>query len=411
MHQQMYKDEQQFPISSLGSYTHECTCEEYKDNRIILHAQAKKRVRYCPSCGARSIVKNGYRLRDFVGLPIGGKRVTIRMKVQHYKCKECDFDQQEKNPFATGSRSYTRRFAKYVVDLLRSMTLQDVSNHLGMSWDTVKEIHSSYLKRHDSPPSLDCVENIGIDEFAVRKGHIYKTIIVDLDRGRIIYVGDGKGTDALAGFWRKVRRKSLKIKHVATDLSAAFIASVMENCPDAVHVFDHFHVVKLMNEKLDDIRRKVYSMEKDINKRKVLKGTRYLLLGNGADIFDKQHRIRLENALAMNEPLSKAYYLKEQLRQIWSQPMKAMAEEVLDDWVRQAEQSKITQLQKMAVTMRTYKKGILAWYDCHLSMGKVEGINNKIKVMKRNAYGFRDERYFTLRLYALHDCRITRNVG
>lgn len=91
--------------------------------------------------------------------------------------------------------------------------------------------------------------------------------------------------------------------------------------------------------------------------------------------------------------------------------MKAMAEKGLDDWIRQAEQSKIVQLQKMAVTVKTYKKGILAWYDCHLAKGKVEGINNKIKVMKRNAYGFRDERYFTLRLYALHDCRITRNVG
>ena len=185
----------------------------------------------------------------------------------------------------------------------------------------------------------------------------------------------------------------------------------MENCPEAVHVFDHFHVVKLMNEKLDDIRRKVYSMEKDVNKRKVLKGTRYLLLGNGADIFDKQHKSRLDNALAMNEPLSKAYYLKEQLRQIWMQPVKSMGEDVFDDWVRQAEESKIPQLQKMAVTMRTYKTGILAWYDCHLSTGKVEGINNKIKVMKRNAYGFRDDKYFTLRLYALHDCRITRNVG
>ena len=376
-----------------------------------MHAQAKKRVRYCPSCGARSIVKNGYRQRDFVGLPIGGKRVTIRMKVQRYKCKECDFDQQENIPFATGSRSYTHRFAKYVVDLLRGMTLQDVSNHLGVSWDTIKEIHSSYLERHYSPPSLDGVENIGIDEFAVKKGHVYKTIVVDLDSGRVIYVGEGKGTKALKKFWRKVKRKNIKIKHVATDLSAAFIASVMENCSDAVHVFDHFHVVKLMNEKLDDIRRKVYSMEKDINKRKVLKGTRYLLLGNGADIFDKQHKTRLENALAMNEPLSKAYYLKEQLRQIWSQPTKDMAEKVLDDWIRQAEQSKIAQLQKMAVTVKTYKKGILAWYDCHLSTGKVEGINNKIKVMKRNAYGFRDERYFTLRLYALHDCRITRNVG
>ena len=280
-----------------------------------------------------------------------------------------------------------------------------------MSWDTVKEIHSSYLERHYSPPSLDKVDNIGIDEFAVKKGHVYKTIVVDLDSGRVIYVGDGKGTKALKKFWQKVKRKNIKIKHVATDLSVAFIASVIGNCPDAVHVFDHFHVVKLMNERLDDIRRKVYSMEKDINKRKVLKGTRYLLLGNGADIFDKQHKTRLENALAMNEPLSKAYYLKEQLHQIWSQPMKAMAEKVLDDWIRQAEQSKIIQLQKMAVTVKTYKKGILAWYDCHLSTGKVEGINNKIKVMKRNAYGFRDEKYFTLRLYALHDCRITRNVG
>ena len=394
-----------------GLYTHECTCEEYKGNRIILHVQAKERIRCCPCCGARSVVKNGYRLRNFIGLPIGGKRVTIRMKVQRYKCKECDFDQQENIPFATGSRSYTHRFAKYVVDLLRGMTLQDVSNHLGVSWDTVKEIHSSYLERHYSPPSLDGVENIGIDEFAVKKGHVYKTIVVDLDSGRVIYVGEGKGTKVLKKFWRKVKRKNIKIKHVATDLFAAFIASVMENCPDTVHVFDHFNVVKLMNEKLDDIRRKVYSMEKDINKRKVLKGTRYLLLGNGEDIFDKQHKTRLENALAMNEPLSKAYYLKEQLRQIWSQPTKNMVEKVLDDWIRQAEQSKIAQLQKMAVTVKTYKKGILAWYDCHLSTGKVEGINNKIKVMKRNAYGFRDERYFTLRLYALHDCRITRNVG
>ena len=187
----------------------------------------------------------------------------------------------------------------------------------------ILHIQTKERESHYSPPSLEGIENIGIDEFAVRKGHVYKTIVVDLDSGRVLYVGDGKG----------------------------------------------------------------------------------------ADIFDKQHKTMLDNALAMNEPLSKAYYLKEQLRQIWMQPVKAMGECVFDDWVRQAEQSKIPQLQKMAVTMRAYKSGILAWYDCHLSTGKVEGINNKIKVMKRNAYGFRDDKYFTLRLYALHDCRITRNVG
>ena len=402
-----------FLYHAWGLYSLECTKEEFKCNTIILHVQSKKRLSVCPKCGKRHLVKNGYRFRDFIGLPIGGKKVIIRMKVQRYKCKneECDYDQQENIPFATGSRSYTHRFAKYVVELLRGMTLQDVANHLNVSWDTVKEIHSIYLERHYSPPSLKGVVNIGIDEFAVRKGHIYKTIVVDLDTGRILYVGDGKGVDALDKFWKRVKRHKVKIEHVATDLSVAFIASVLENCPGAVHVFDHFHVVKLMNDHLDDIRRKVYAMEKDVNKRKVLKGTRYLLLGNGEDIFDQQHKTRLDNALAMNEPLSKAYYLKEQLREIWSQISKEEAEAVLDDWVKQARESKIPQLMRMAATLLAHRRGIQAWYDSRISTGKVEGINNKIKVMKRNAYGFRDDRYFTLWLYALHDCRITRNVG
>ena len=205
--------------------------------------------------------------------------------------------------------------------------------------------------------------------------------------------------------------RGVDIKYIATDLSAAFISSVYENCPNAVHVFDHFHVVKLMNEKLDEIRRIQYHMEKDINKRKVLKGTRYLLLSNGVDIFDKEYKTRLDNALVMNKPLSQAYYLKEQLREIWTQVNKNNAEMVLLDWVKQAQESKVPQLVKMAATVMAHRTGILAWYDCHISTGKVEGINNKIKVLKRAAYGFRDERYFELRLYALHDCRITRNVG
>lgn len=168
---------------------------------------------------------------NFLGLPIGGKKVVIRMKVQCYKCKhnDCNYDRQESIPFAKGSRTYTHRFAKYVVDLLRYMTLKDASARLNVSWDTVKEIHSIYLKGHYSPPSLDGVECIGIDEFAVKKGHMYKTIVVDLATGRILYVGDGKGTDALVDFWKRVKRKGVRIKYVATDLSAAFIASVLES--------------------------------------------------------------------------------------------------------------------------------------------------------------------------------------
>lgn len=201
-------------------------------------------------------------------------------------------------------------------------------------------------------------------------------------------------------FWKKVKKKGLEIRYIATDLSATFISSVSENCPKATHVFDHFHVMKLMNDKLDEIRRVQYNMEKNVNKRKVLKGTRYLLLKNGADICDKEYKTRLENALAMNRPLSEGYYLKEQLREIWMQPDRKEAEQVLLDWVNQARESKVPQLMKMAATVMAYRTGILAWYDCHISTGKVEGINNKIKVLKRTAYGFRDERYFELRLFA-----------
>ena len=185
------------------------------------------------------------------------------MKVQRYKCKNesCDYDQQENIPFATGSRSYTHRFATYVVGLLKAMTLKDTANLLNITWDTVKDIHLNYLERHYSSPSLKGVDCIGIDEFAVRKGHVYKTIVVDLTTGRILYVGEGKGADALDKFWERIKKKDVHIKYVATDLSAAFISSVYDNCPDAIHVFDHFHVVKLKNDKLDDIRRVQYYME------------------------------------------------------------------------------------------------------------------------------------------------------
>ena len=179
------------------------------------------------------------------------------MKTQRYKCKnkDCNYVRQETIPFATGSRNYTHRFAWYVVGLLQVMTLKGVANLLGVTWDTIKDIHTRYLERHYAPPSLEDVDCIGIDEFAVRKGHVYNTIVVDLRSGRILYVGEGKGEDALDGFWKHIKRKGLDIIYVATDLSAASISSVYEHCPNAVHVFDHFHVVKLMNEKLDDIRR------------------------------------------------------------------------------------------------------------------------------------------------------------
>ncbi len=166
------------------------------------------------------------------------------------------------------------------------------------------------------------------------------------------------------------------IESVTTDLSQAFISAVRDNLPEATLVFGHFHVVKLMNDKLDKIRRATYQKENDENKRRVIKGQRWILLCNGEGL-DESGRQRLHAALQANEPQAKAYYLKESLRRVWQQRTKGDAAMVLADWMRQASESGVAILQAMAETIGKHKDGILAGYDYRTSTGKLEGINNK----------------------------------
>lgn len=392
-----------FLYHALGVREQECSRIRYEDNSIILDIQTRMDKLRCPCCQSRHITLSGSHERLIRSVPIGSKPVFLKMKIHRVKCKACNCVRQENVHFLTGKRTYTNRFSRLVVELSHIGTIQDVARFLHLSWDTVKDIQKRYLQRHYDSPDLSTLECIGIDEFATAKGHVYKTIVVNLTTGQVVYVGDGKGSEALDGFWKKVQKVGCVIKSVTTDLSAAFISSVMSNAPDAVLVFDHFHVVKLMNDALYEIRRSVYRDEKDLNKRKVLKGTRWLLLCNGKDIFDQKFKSRLDNALNLNEPLMKAYYLKESLKEIWMQANKEKAEEVMGSWLEQAYQAKIPKLTTLANTLKAHKWGILAWYDYHISTAKLEGINNKIKTMKRQAYGYRDQKFFELKILAMHE--------
>ena len=388
---------------AFGVRHQECTKTEYKGNQNIHYIQTKSEKLCCPACKSRKIIRSGSIYRDIRSVPVGHRETILRMKVQRIECKSCGCIRQEKIHFVTGKRGYTNKFARYVVGLSRIGTIKDIAQFLNVSWDTVKDIQKRYLQRHYGSPDLSRLEYIGIDEFAVRKGHVYKTIVADLQTGQVVYVGEGKSASALDKFWKKIRKAGAVLKAVATDLSAAFMSSVRENAPNATLVFDHFHIVKLMNDTLDKLRRQAYSQEADLLKRKVLKGTRWLLLCNGEDIYDSCHRNRLENALEMNAPLMKGYYLKESLREIWMQVDKEQGQKVLMDWVRQARDSKVPLLTKFANTLMAFRSGIIAWYDYHISTGKLEGINNKIKTMKRQAYGYRDEKFFELKILSLHD--------
>lgn len=207
----------------------------------------------------------------------------------------------------------------------------------------------------------------------------------------------------LTAFWKKVKRNNIKIELVTSDMSAAYISSVAQNAPQAKHVYDKFHVVELVNDAVDKVRRSVWNQENDIEKRKLIKGTRWMLLSKSLDKFDEESRKRFDNILNTNKPLFEAYYLKEDLCQIWMQKSKAEGEEQLEYWCARARESKLTAMIKVANTLLAKRTGILAWYDCKMTNAVLEGTNNKVKVLKRKAFGYRDDEYFKLLLLGMKD--------
>jgi transposase len=232
------------------------------------------------------------------------------------------------------------------------------------------------------------------------------TVVLDLESGAVVFVGKGKGADALVPFWRRLRAGHARIEAVAMDMSTAYIQAVETWCPRAKIVFDHFHIIKLLNDKLSDLRRALHRQLTDDLQKNVLKGTRWLLLKNPENLDkERNERARLEEALRLNAPLATAYYLKEDLRQLWEQPNKRAAENFLIRWYERAMASGIRQMQQFARTLAGHKIGILSWYDYPISTGPLEGTNNKIKTMQRQAYGFRDQEFFTLKIYAIHESK------
>ena len=376
---------------------------DYFEGEVVFSIEQSRATLRCPLCGSRRVTAHGAMPRLFRNVPIGSKATRVLLKIPRVECDDCGVTRQVALPFADPQKRYTHAFERYVLDISTHMTIQDVARHLGVSWDTIKDIQKQDLQRHFSKPRLRQLRQIAIDEIAVAKGHRYLTVVLDLVSGAVVFVGDGKGADALKPFWKRLRASRAKIKAVATDMSLAYILAVREHLRRAVHVFDHFHVIKLFNEKLSDFRRELYREATEGMHKEILKGTRWLLLKNPENLDpERNERERLDEALRMNQPLATVYYMKEDLRQIWNQPDKATARRVLQDWIRRADAAGIKLLRQFAGTLAMYQSGILAYYDYPISTGPLEGTNNKIKTMKRQAYGFRDKEFFKLKIYALH---------
>lgn len=376
---------------------------EHDGGMTLFHVEPNVKSVCCSACGSRNVIRRGSKERWFRSLPIGGRLTWIIANIPRVQCHDCDVVRQIKIGFANPRRTYTKAWARYALELTGVMTIKDVAEVLGVTWDVVKEIKKTFLQKHFSRPPLKDVTHLAIDEICIGSGHRYLTIVIDWASGAVLFVGEGKSADALGPFWRRLKRSRARIEAVAIDMSTAYIQAVETHLPQAAIVFDHFHVVKLMNEKLTSLRRDLHREATDLLGRDVLKGTRWLLLKNPENLNEeKDEPARLEEALRMNAPLATAYYLKEELRQFWQQPSRAAARRFLDSWYDRAMSTGIKQLMTMARTLASRAFGLLAYFDHPISTGPLEGINNKIKTLQRQAYGFRDTEYFKLSIFAIH---------
>lgn len=375
----------------------------YGAGGVVFVIERKPETYCCDACGSQNVWRHGVVVRRFRTVPLGSKRVELEARIPRLACQDCGVVRQAVVGFAEPRRTYAKSFARYVLELARHMTIKDVACHLGVSWDVVKEIQKKFLHKHFDKPKLKHVKQIAIDEISTGKGHKYVTIVLDLKSGAVLHVGQGKGGDALLPFWRRLRASHARIEAVATDMSPAYIDAVTTNLPQATLVFDRFHVIKLYNEKLSDLRRDLYRQLADTMQKSVLKGVRWLLLKRPENLdASRREPERLQEALRLNEPLAIAYQLKDELNEIWEQDDQETAEALLLDWIVYAESTGIRMLKQFAKTLRVHGFGILAWYDYPISTGPLEGTNNKIKTMKRQAYGFRDPEFLRLKILGIH---------
>ncbi len=377
----------------------------YDDGMVtFVISQARERLR-CPQCGGHDVERHGEVTRTFRLLPIGRKQVQVVLGIARVFCQKCWITRQVKVDFADEHQRHARSFERYVLELSRHMTIQGVAKHLQIGWDTVKEIQKRHLERHYTKPKLKRLKEIAIDEICIGK-HKFLTIVLDLHTGAVVFVGNGRGADALEPFWGRLGASRAKIKAVAVDMSPAYTAAVRDNLPDAVLVYDHFHIIKLYNDKLTALRRDLYREAVEGLDKDVLKGIRWLLLKNPENLDPKKReRERLDEALELNESLFIAYYMKDQLRLLWSQPDKRTARQFLNGWIQLANITGIRMLMSFAKTLAGHREGILAWYDYPISTGPLEGTNNKIKTMQRQAYGFRDREFLVLKIMAIHEAK------
>jgi transposase len=333
-------------------------------------------------------------------LDCGEREVYLDFERRSVDCKVCGGVKREKLAFLSSNAKFTDRFALKIGAFCRAMTIQDVAQHMRLDWHTVKDLDKNYMReqlRRAGPPMPRV---IGIDEISIKKRHVYRIVVSDLDQKRAIWFGGaGRAEKDMDMFYAFLGKESAeKLRLAVMDMWLPFRKSTQANAPQAAILFDKFHVLRHLGDALDRIRKTEYARVTG-DQRKFIKGQKYILLSHRQNLTSEA-RQSLKLLLKANRRLNTAYILRESFDQLWSYNSEAWARKFFDNWKVQLRWQRLEPYKRFAEMIEKHWDGIAAYCkpENKVALGFVEGLNNKIRVIQRRAYGLRDEEYLKLKI-------------
>ena len=356
-------------------------------------------------CGACGHVQHSWydrKVRRVRDLACGDRRVYLELEVRRIHCRGCGKVKQERLDFLADNPFYTKRFAYFVGRRCRSSTIKDVAKETHLDWKTIKELEKQYMREQLRRVGTPAPVVIGVDEISIRKGHTYRIIVSDLVRRRPIWFGGkDRSEESMDLFFQWLGpRKSKRIRLAVMDMWKAFRNSTLkeDHAPQASILFDKFHVLRHLSEALDKIRKSEYARLTG-KARRFIKGQKYTLLSHRENLSSEGRR-SLKTLLAANKRLNTAYLLKETFDQLWDYQRESWARRFFENWRTALKWQRLKPYEKFAEMIDSHWDGIAAYCrpENKVALGFVEGLNNKVRVIQRRAYGLRDEEYLRLKI-------------
>ena len=368
---------------------------------MVLTLEDRRGFHHCGVCGRRHAESTYQELEPVYFRDSSLGDFETYLEVYPYRVACCGGTHRERFPFEMPGHRMTRRFFERIAALCTRLPVGEVAKMAGLSWDTVGRVdkRAIELALGGRQPSLEGLRWLGIDEVSRTGGHDYFTIVTDLEAERVVFIGDGKGTKGLKPFLEALGPRGRRgIRGTTSDLG--YLPLLQEAFPKATHLLDRFHIVKWLNEALKEVRRRIFGgAPRDVTGRD-LKVHQWLLL-SAPENLEHKHKLRLAQLVTLNEPLYRAYLLKEQLRQLLHHPWRytGALRRNLKAWYQWAVRSRLPEMVKVAKRLRPYFESVIAGFVYGIKLGLVEAINGKIARLRAAAHGFSDREYFKLKIF------------